>query len=598
MLDTDEMSTMECKSPPNQQQGQQFKGRNRAENQAANRTGKWLLTSLQLLAVQPACLRSNYLQQVQAEDAVREPGAHHLLLHLQTGLGHAAAPSGSACTAASDNSLPDPAAGLAAEVPQFKNVMPLSAAVLKVVVLTSSMRELLQRQINLEQLLEQQQCDTDMSISSCASDTDRCLDASISPRAASNVHNSTQQSLFMNLSLSFPTQTNEGPLDALQLLLTVQQQGFERPVLVAAVPLLLMPAAAQQEVQQLLLPAMRQDAQSTLTAQQQQQQQQPCVSQDVCNSHMSAQTMQVEAIVWKHFSQLGLDILTVMQLSGIAGVPAAAALESAAYAAALPGQLEPAAVAAPADGSVSLSSPPYSNSTAVLEMITHTNAQAQPLAIAMEELATSLLFPCLLPFLAAHGLYNTTRLVLDCLPLHLQEQWRLQQLAQLQALVAVEDTCQQQQQQQLLTTLQNLSSSSRCSSRASSGSGSSDCQLLPSLPTEATTPGNPSARKDHSASQQVDCHSSSGSDQAGPPLTQGAAPASAAAAVPAVFWYHQVLAGFEDEVELRWGHRQLRHAAQLVVPPWCLLLAAAVVACCKAHQLPCLTCPAFRLQYV
>eukprot|EP00775_Hariotina_reticulata_P004988 gene4988-5230_t len=123
--------------------------------------------------------------------------------------------------------------------------------------------------------------------------------------------------------------------------------------------------------------------------------------------------MQVEAVVWKHFFDLVQDILSVMQLSGVAAVAASAHAGLAADESAPTGQLEPLTVADPAGSRVSVSSAPCSSSTAVLEMITQTDARVAPLSIALEELATSLLFPCLLPFLAAHGLYNTMKLGAD-----------------------------------------------------------------------------------------------------------------------------------------------------------------------------------------
>eukprot|EP00775_Hariotina_reticulata_P004989 gene4989-5231_t len=132
-----------------------------------------------------------------------------------------------------------------------------------------------------------------------------------------------------------------------------------------------------------------------------------------------------------------------------------------------------------------------------------------------------MLFPLLLPFLAAHGLHNTLRLLLHQLPHKLQQVWHQQQAARLGALLAADETLQQ--------------------------------LPLPDLPQEC---GRAASAASHSAS--------SGSDSGRSWLAvQGAAAGGAAVAAVAdqVRWY-QPFAGFSDDVEQRyldWKHHTLLH---------------------------------------
>eukprot|EP00775_Hariotina_reticulata_P004987 gene4987-5229_t len=144
--------------------------------------------------------------------------------------------------------------------------------------------------------------------------------------------------------------------------------------------------------------------------------------------------MQVEAVVWKHFCQLAQDIFLVWQLStgAAALVPAAAGTE--------PGAAAPADLASPSvvQGTQldRAGSGSYSSSLALLELTHQLSSSGSSGAATIELLAATLLFPVLLPFLAGQGLYNMLNLVLDCLPIHLQQQWTQQQLSRLQTLMA------------------------------------------------------------------------------------------------------------------------------------------------------------------
>jgi hypothetical protein len=298
--------------------------------------------------------------------------------------------------------------------------MPLATAVLKLLVLSPGMQIVHQHRINLFRLWEQQQQLT--------------VRAPVA-RSGTSSSDSNQGCVLFHATVSLPpAQFSQRSMNIMHIVLTLQQQAQAvPPMLVAEVPLLLMPAAAHQEVQQLLLPAMRQDAQAGLEAQQQQAQKAVLASPASHSppADLVWQVMSVEHAVWTCFAQLAADIQVVMQLA-----------EEAVWEAAC----EAAAAGAPhAVGEGTAGWPPWCvDAVAPVGSASQHGWEvggAEPsasAAAALEQLAGTLLFPLLLPFLAAHGLSNMLQLVLDCLPAHIQQQWQQQQLSRLQALQTVE----------------------------------------------------------------------------------------------------------------------------------------------------------------
>jgi hypothetical protein len=437
----------------------------------------------------------------------------------------------------------------------------LSAAVLEVVVLAHNMQQLLQRQVSLQQVLLQQQPE---------------LAAARHAGSDTSGSGGVTREVGVNINIAFASLPSSRSLDALQLLVLVKQEDIaggsssRPPLLVAAVPILLMPAAAQQEVQQLLLPAMRQDAQAASAAYQQQLDQQ---QQQLSSEELARQIMQTEHVVWKHFSQMAQDIFIMLQVARQAELVAAAAAETAAAAAetaaaaaaetaaaaaetaaaaaeaaALPAMVQSEAVAAVCPLPFQAPTSQYSTSTAVLDYAASGElaAAATPLLV-LDHLAQAVMFPLLLPFLAAHGLHNTLTLLLDQLPYQLQHVWHQQQATRLEALLAVNETPQQLQplpdlQQQSDTTA--APTTGPCTSSSSGGSSSHSCAA-------SSGPGS-AGRSVHESRQQqwaqqlmepVTCRA--GDWRAGGGLTAGPAAVGAE-----VLWY-QPFAGFADDVEQR-----------------------------------------------
>jgi hypothetical protein len=340
--------------------------------------------------------------------------------------------------------------------------LPLAVAQLQVLALSRQMQLLHRQRAGLLQLLEQQGLlpEQQQAIPAVAGDeagTSISSSSSSSCSAAIAVQQAhipailDTWTVLLNLHVTAPCLPTDRLLDCLHLLLMVgpsssdQQQvhasvgrdapaGYEAAAalpagatgVVADVALLVLPAAAQQEVQQLLLPAMRQEVQAAQQQEQMLLQQQQQGSIELQSAEYFARlSMAVEHGAWQHYRQMANDVYAVLQLSA-----AAAVLDDAAVPAA-EGQHDPAAeavvmVVAHTDDADAAAAAPTAAAAA---------EAASPVA-ALQHLADVLLFPLLLPFLATQGLHNMLRLLLMCLPPHLQLQWQQQQYVRLQHLVA------------------------------------------------------------------------------------------------------------------------------------------------------------------
>lgn len=428
------------------------------------------LTSLQLVAVQPACLRAHVdtplqhqqqgpaqvepLQQLAQQDQhqlLHDPQQHlqhhELLLQLQATLAQK-------CPQAQRQQLSaagqlEVSAITAGATMASCHLLPLQLqkAVLQVVLLNRQMQVLLHTQFSISELLQQQQ-QHDLLASSPNCQQADCLSSQTISTADAHHSGHADQILHFNVQLSAPCQPSAHVLDALHLFVTMCPAQLSDPAadseaqpaacLVAELPLLVMPAQAQQEVQQLLLPAMRQDVQTEQQELLQDEAQAAMGAADV-----AAHAVQVEQAVWQHFNQLALDILLILQLSeavrGEAAQVGAAASSSLAASQPVSPSAGAAAEAAteglqPADQQQLLSSgaPSLSCSSAMDNLIQAVN---------------TLLLPLLLPFLTAHGMHSTLQVLLQCLPpqLQLQQHWQAQQLARLEALAALPQPAAEEQ---------------------------------------------------------------------------------------------------------------------------------------------------------
>lgn len=326
------------------------------------------LTSLQLVAIQPSCLKAHpdtplphqdqqpvqagheqagapILQQQQPGQQFQQPQPQHqlaadlqhheLLLQLQATLTSQDQPAQRQLSSHSPH-LQVSTVSAGATVSNSP-LLPLSVqtAVLQVVLLNRQMQVLLHKQYSFQQLLQEQQhqhgpsqLDRDSAASSSSQGALPCFTtaaaaAGSSSQGVSSCMSSAQdieRLLHLNIQLSAPSQPSPYILDALHLFVTlcsaqlsdpaVESEGQQQQAcLVAELPLLVMPAPAQQEVQQLLLPAMRQDVQTEQLQQQEEQ------GLQLGPAAIAAQSLQVEQAVWQHFNQLALDILLIMQLS-------------------------------------------------------------------------------------------------------------------------------------------------------------------------------------------------------------------------------------------------------------------------------------------
>jgi hypothetical protein len=435
-------------------------------------TDSWL-TSLQLVAVQPACLKSHtdtpilHHDQQSGQAAAEQAGApeqqqpgqqyqqqqpaadlqhHELLLQLQAVLTNQHQAVQRDVPAQGPHlQVSSVAAGATMANCQLLP-MPVRKAVLQVVLLNRKMQVLLHKQYSFQQLLQEQhhhQLGVALNSSAPIAFTTAAAAAGSSQGINSclSCGQHTDQSVHLSIQLSAPSQPSPHTLDALHLFVTLcsaqladsaedDSEGQQQQAcLVAELPLLVMPGPAQQEVQQLLLPAMRQDVQS-----EQLQQQEQLVLQ-LGPAAIAQQSLQVEQAVWQHFNQLALDILLIMQLSEAVRADTA----------------QPADAASVAVDSSQPTSPVAASSLPATEEFLQQHeqdAEAQhgvPLAVgassAMDNLlqaVNTLLLPLLLPFLTAHGLHSTLQVLLQCLPpqLQLQQHWQQQQLVRLHALTA------------------------------------------------------------------------------------------------------------------------------------------------------------------
>jgi len=430
------------------------------------------LTSLQLVAVQPACLRAHSdtplqhqqqgpaqvgpLQQLAQQDQhqllpphdPQEHLQHHeLLLQLQATLAQT-------CPQAQRQQLSaagqlEVSAITAGATMASCHLLPLQLqkAVLQVVLLNRQMQVLLHTQFSISGLLQQQQQQQhNLPASSPASSPDRqqadCPSSSSQNISTADAHHSdhTDQVLHFNVQLSAPCQPSAHVLDALHLFVTMCPAQLSDPAadseaqpaacLVAELPLLVMPAQAQQEVQQLLLPAMRQDVQ---TEQQELLQDESPAAMGAAD--VAAHAVQVEQAVWQHFNQLALDILLILQLSEAVRGEAAQAGAAASSSLAASQPVSPSAGAAAAAATQELQPDDQ-------QQLLSSDPVSMSCSSAMDNLiqaVNTLLLPLLLPFLTAHGLHSTLQVLLQCLPpqLQLQQHWQAQQLARLEALAAL-----------------------------------------------------------------------------------------------------------------------------------------------------------------
>jgi hypothetical protein len=444
---------------------------------AGSRQDSWL-TSLQLIAVQPSCLRAHSDTTTQHDDQqtaqqhqqqaggpqpqqpaqqqvlLQQPADlqhHELLLQLQATVTQQQQPVHRQLSAQGQQlQVTNVTAGATVNTCGLLP-LPVQKAVLQVVLLNRHMQVLLHRQYSFQELLQGQQQDW-ASTAVPAVDAAGPSSSSSHPGASSSGLSGTpapDQALHLNLQLSAPCQPSSHALDALHLFVTLCSAQLTDPALepepqqqqaclVAELPLLVMPALAQQEVQQLLLPAMRQDLQT--------EQQPEDEDQQLGVAAIAAHTVQVEQAVWQHFNQLALDILLIMQLSeavrtqaahDAAGVASTAADSSLPVSPSAAGSAAAAAAAGAFDDQIQQQQPEQLPAA----------APSLQMANALDNLlqaVNTLLLPLLLPFLTAHGLHNTLQVLLQCLPpqLQLQQHWQQQQqLARLHAL-----TTQVQQQ--------------------------------------------------------------------------------------------------------------------------------------------------------
>jgi hypothetical protein len=334
----------------------------------------------------------------------------------------------------------------------------VQTAVLQVVLLNRQMQVLLHKQYSFQQLLQdhhQQHPPAQPPTLGLAAGSSTAAAAS-SSHGFSRDSQTLDQELQLNIHLSAPSQPSAYLLDALHLFVSLCAEQLADPAgsqadppaacLVAEMPLLVMPAQAQQEVQQLLLPAMRQDVQSE--GQQE--------GEQLDAAAVAARALLVEQAVFRHFSQLSLDILLIMQLADAVRAEAAQAIAgSAAHSAFESSQpMSPSAhhnsgavAAAPAGAGTSADAQHQIQDSqeqqdeegeGAEQALLHSSAMSNLL-----QAVHALLLPLLLPFLTAHGLHSTLQVLLQCLPpqLQLQQHWQQEQLVRLQAL-----TSQAQQQ--------------------------------------------------------------------------------------------------------------------------------------------------------
>lgn len=434
------------------------------------------LTSLQLVAVQPACLRAHpdtlIPQQQQQQDqpplaqAAAELQHHELLLQLHATLTHRSQQPVPRHQQQQGPHLQVSTISGGANLDNSPLLpLPVQKGVLQVVLLNRQMQVLLHKQYSFQQLLQEQQ-QRQLGASSSANSLSSALSTAaaagssqgVSSCMSSHAQDTGDVLLHINIQLSAPSQPSPHPLDALHLFVTLCSsqlsdpaqdfEGQQQACLVAELPLLVIPASAQQEVQQRLLPAMRQDVQD-------EQMQHPEAEWDA--AAIAAQSLQLEQAVWQHFNQLALDILLIMQLSEAVRAEAAQGAGTASSVA--PDSSAPLSLSAP--GSLHAAADELQQHSpqmhAQLSQWQQMGPDARGLALAsgtgtaldnLVQAVDTLLLPLLLPFLTAHGLHNTLQALLQCLPpqLQLQQHWQQQQLARLQALTVAQ--AQQQLPQQ------------------------------------------------------------------------------------------------------------------------------------------------------
>lgn len=434
------------------------------------------LTGLQVMAVQPACLKAHPstplqpLQQHQGVEAATygRPVQHDLLLHLEAIL------TGQHPASIEPPSSPTLVQGRKSAMTGFPAApLWLPSVQLELAMLNRQMQLVHSQQFSLLQIVLQQQgqqlwpqqptvFDRGAASSNSATAVAEVSEQDAEPLDFSQPAAATQATagsaglasswtVSLNLHVTFPSRPTAHVLDALHLVLTARGEAVLQHLqpsssgpqaagttgqaaistaevpssrlqptrqalpagLVAEVPLLVLPAVAQQEVQQLLLPAMRQEVQAEQLHQQQR-------TLDLSPDEFARQVLQVECAAWQHFCQLANDVFAVMELSSAAEAEALAAAGPSTSAQA---QNQAVAAAAAASGVPSIALVPAAQRQAVVGSV-----------VALNHIAESVLFPLLLPFLAAHGLHNMLQLLVACLPMPLQLQWQQQQLPRLQHL--------------------------------------------------------------------------------------------------------------------------------------------------------------------
>eukprot|EP00775_Hariotina_reticulata_P004986 gene4986-5228_t len=261
---------------------------------------------------------------------------------------------------------------------------------------------------------------------------------------------------------------------------------------------------------------------------------------------LGALCMHVESLVWQHFQQLTRDIYSVTQVAAAAAAAAQGAQEQ-------------------------LAAPAGTGPTSAGVQVWSECGPALPVA-ALQQLAAALIFPMLLPFLAAHGMRHTQQLLLDCLPQVLQEQWRQQQLEHLRSLASRSTPIDSRESVKSPKHLGSGALQQGLEGHPWAAPGGTQQQQQPAT-GEATPPATSS------------CPASSGSGASGGNITGSAAPVAAAATCAAdvsailsdpglpaagaashasgdVPW-HLPFIGFPDSsMESRyviWKHRRLLH---------------------------------------
>lgn len=466
---------------------------------AAPSVGCWVV-GLNLLAIRPACLRakstsSSKQQWSEARTAaISEQEQHSLQVDLEVVL--STHPTISAPASLDTGAYASPI--LSSAFPVLLHCAGVELTVL------SKHAQLLQQQYSLQQLLlddpkqHQQQLEEQLQQLSVVTDTPKSITA------------------LLQLQITCPSQPTEHTLNCLHLLLilkstdadpqplqqhqeqqtptagsssvgikdsassTVAEMGVSttprRPAsgLVAQVPLLVLPAVAQQEVQQLLLPAMRQEVQAE---QQQQQPQRPLSPHWPTLVAQDQLSLQNDHRIWQHYQQLANDIHTVIFLVEMLRNPAAEAAAmsiaaAAAGAAASKGTNQLAAVEVSEAIPIVLDSEGSSSAKSSSIVGVQAAAAAAPVGLssdaALNSIADNLLFPVLLPFLAAHGLQNLLKLLVSYLPDRLQQQW------------------EQQQQKVLVTEDESAATAAAAPAAEELAAGASQHQVLVSAAAAAT----------------------------------------------------------------------------------------------------------------